>query len=187
MAFQLSPGVNVSEIDLTTVVPSVATSIGAFAGPFAWGPANEVVTITDEVRLVETFGKPSSTNYEYWFSAANFLAYSNNLRVVRSISTASSLNATANGVGVLIENDDDYLDNHSSGANTYLEFAAKFPGVLGNSLRVEMADANTYSGWAYANSFTDVPATSAYAAAVVCLKMMMIFETFGRRKLIGSI
>jgi phage tail sheath protein FI len=166
MAFQLSPGVNVSEIDLTTVVPSVATSIGAFAGPFAWGPANEVVTITDEVRLVETFGRPSSTNYEYWFSAANFLAYSNNLRVVRSISTDSSLNATANGVGVLIENDDDYLDNHSSGANTYLEFAAKFPGALGNSLRVELADANTYSGWAYANSFTDVPATSAYAAAV---------------------
>ncbi len=61
MAFQISPGINVSEIDLTTVVPSVATSIGAFAGPFAWGPANEVVTISDEVRLVETFSKPNST------------------------------------------------------------------------------------------------------------------------------
>ena len=78
MAFQLSPGINVSEIDLTTVVPSVATSIGAFAGPFAWGPANEVTTVTDEVRLVDRFGKPDSNNYEYWFSAANFLAYSNN-------------------------------------------------------------------------------------------------------------
>ena len=170
MAFQISPGINVSEIDLTTVVPSVATSIGAFAGPFAWGPANEVVTISDEVRLVESFGKPNSTNYEYWFSAANFLAYSNNLKVVRAISAASSLNATANAVGVLIENDDDYEDNHSSGAITYLEFAARFPGALGNSLRVEMADANTYTGWAYANSFTDAPATSSYAAAQGALR-----------------
>ena len=170
MAFQISPGINVSEIDLTTVIPSVATSIGAFAGPFAWGPANEVVTISDEVRLVESFGKPNSTNYEYWFSAANFLAYSNNLKVVRAISAASSLNATANAVGVLIENDDDYEDNHASGAITYLEFAARFPGALGNSLRVEMADANTYTGWAYANSFTDAPATSSYAAAQGALR-----------------
>ena len=54
MAFQLSPGINVSEIDLTTVVPSVATSIGAVAGNFAWGPANEVITISDEVRLADS-------------------------------------------------------------------------------------------------------------------------------------
>ena len=72
MAFQLSPGVNVSEIDLTTIVPSVATSIGATAGQFAWGPANEVVTISDEVMLQERFGNPDDGNYEYWFSAANF-------------------------------------------------------------------------------------------------------------------
>ena len=45
MAFQLSPGINVSEVDLTTYVPSVATTIGAFAGVFNWGPANEIVTI----------------------------------------------------------------------------------------------------------------------------------------------
>jgi len=166
MAFQLSPGVNVSEIDLTTVVPSVATSIGAFAGPFAWGPANEVITISDEVRLADRFGKPDANNYEYWFSAANFLAYSNNLKIVRAANTAATLNATANAAGVLIENEDDYISNHSNGANTYLEFAAKYAGALGNSLRVEMADANTYSGWAYANNFTDVPSTSPYAAAV---------------------
>ena len=84
MAFQLSPGVNVSEIDLTTIVPSVATSIGAIAGQFAWGPVGEVITISDEVRLVDRFGKPDSTNYEYWFSAANFLAYTNNLKIVRA-------------------------------------------------------------------------------------------------------
>lgn len=160
MAFQLSPGINVSEVDLTTVVPSVATSIGAFAGPFAWGPANEVITISDEVRLADRFGKPNNTNYEYWFSAANFLAYSNNLKVVRAVNNTSTLNATANAVGVLIQNDTDYDNNFSGGANTYLEFAARFAGSLGNSLRVEMADANSYSGWAYANNFTDAPSTS---------------------------
>ena len=159
MAFQLSPGVNVSEIDLTTVVPSVATSIGAFAGIFAWGPVNEIVTISDEVRLVERFGKPDDNNYEYWFSAANFLSYSNNLRTIRAANTTSTLNATG-GAGLLIENEDDYLDNHSSGANTYGRFAAKYPGDLGNSIRVDVADSNTYTGWTYANSFTSSPATS---------------------------
>jgi phage tail sheath protein FI len=166
MAFQVSPGVNVSEIDLTTVVPSVATSTGAFAGIFAWGPVNEVVTITDEVKLVERFGEPNSSNFEYWFSAANFLAYSNNLKVVRAANTTSTLNATANGNGVLIKNEDDYLDNRSSGANTYLEFAAKWAGALGNSLRVEMVDANSYSGWAYANTFSSTPLTSSYVSGV---------------------
>ena len=77
MAFQLSPGLNISEIDLTTIVPSIATSTGGVAGNFNWGPIGEVTTITDEVRLASSFGKPDSTNYEYWFSAANFLAYRN--------------------------------------------------------------------------------------------------------------
>jgi len=161
MAFQLSPGVNVSEIDLTTVIPSGATSIGAFAGPFAWGPISEIVTISDESKLADRFGKPDSTNYEYWFSAANFLAYSNNLKVVRSFAAATK-NAVANGTSVLIKNDDDWLDNYSAGANTYGEFAAKYAGAIGNSLKVSLADANTFTGWAYASQFTATPNTSTY-------------------------
>jgi len=161
MAFQLSPGVNVSEIDLTTVIPSGATSIGAFAGPFAWGPISEIVTISDESKLVDRFGKPDSTNFEYWFSAANFLAYSNNLKVVRSFGAATK-NAVANGTSVLIKNDDDWLDNYSAGANTYGEFAAKYAGAIGNSLKVSLADANTFTGWAYASQFTATPNTSTY-------------------------
>jgi len=164
MPFQLSPGVNVSEIDLTTIVPSVATSIGAFAGPFAWGPVGEIVTISDEVRLVDRFGKPDSTNYEYWFSAANFLAYSNNLKIVRA-KTNGMRNATANGATVLIDNDDDWEQNFSGGANTYGTFASKYPGSLGNTLKVSLADANTYSGWAYETQFTSAPGTSTYATA----------------------
>lgn len=163
MAFQLSPGVNVSEVDLTTVIPSGATSIGAFAGPFAWGPVGEIITISNEAKLVERFGKPDSNNYEYWFSAANFLAYSNNLKVVRSFGAATK-NAVANGTSVLIKNDDDWLDNYSSGATTYGEFAARYAGAIGNSLKVSMADANTFSGWAYSAQFTGTPGTSTYTS-----------------------
>ena len=166
MAFQLSPGVNVSEIDLTTIVPAVSTSIGAFAGPFAWGPVGEIITISDEVRLADRFGKPDSTNYEYWFSAANFLAYANNLKVVRAANITSTLNATANGTGVLIKNDTDWETNHSSySANSYGCFAARYAGALGNSLQVSMADANTYSTWAYASQFNTAPGTSTYVSS----------------------
>ena len=162
MAFQLSPGVNVSEIDLTTIVPSVATSIGAFAGPFAWGPAGEIITISDEVRLADRFGKPDSTNYEYWFSAANFLAYTNTLKIVRAVSVADTRNAIANSAAtpVLIKNEDDWELNYSTGQGSVGEFAARFPGAIGNSLKVSMADANTYNGWTYASSFTSRPNTS---------------------------
>jgi phage tail sheath protein FI len=168
MAFQLSPGVNVSEIDLTTVIPSVATSTGAFVGPFAWGPIGAVTTISDEVRLVNSFGKPDSDNYEYWFSAANFLAYGNNLKIVRA-QGLGALNATANGTGVLIKNDDDYEDNHTGyAAGSYGNtggWAARYAGSLGNSILVSMADANTYNVWAYASQFSAVPNTSSYVAS----------------------
>ena len=164
MAFQLSPGVNVSEVDLTTIVPSVPTSIGAFAGIFQWGPIDEIVTISDEVNLVDRFFKPYSDNYEYWFSAANFLAYSNNLKVVRAASIATTRNAVSNGTAVLIKNDDAYEDNFSSGASTYGEFAARYAGALGNSLQVSLCDANTFTGWAYATQFTSAPSTSTYTS-----------------------
>ena len=163
MAFQLSPGVNVSEIDLTTVIPSGATSIGAFAGPFAWGPVGEIITISNESKLADTFGTPDSNNYEHWFSAANFLAYSNNLKVVRTFGAATK-NAVANGTSVLIKNDDDWLENYSSGATTYGEFAAKYAGAIGNTLKVSIADANTFSGWAYSSQFNGTPGTSTYTS-----------------------
>ena len=166
MAFQLSPGVNVSEIDLTTIVPSVATSIGAFAGPFAWGPIGEIITISDEVRLAATFGNPDSTNYEYWFSAANFLAYTSNLKIVRAANITTTRNATANGANnvALIKNEDDYLDNWSSGNTVYGIAAARYAGAIGDTLRVSVADANTYTGWTYATQFTSAPGTSTYVS-----------------------
>ena len=85
MPFQVSPGINVSEIDLTTVVPNVATSIGAIGGGFQWGPVLERTRITTENSLVDVFGKPNDDTAEYFLTAANYLAYSNNLLVVRNV------------------------------------------------------------------------------------------------------
>jgi phage tail sheath protein FI len=155
MAFQLSPGVNVSEIDLTTIVPSTATSIGGIAGNFNWGPVGEVVTISDEVYLAQRFGKPDNTNYEYWFSAANFLAYSNNLKIVRAANTTSTLNATANGTGYLIKNSDDYANNWTTANTSAGPFTARCAGALGNTLRVSICS----STQAYSSNLTATDTT----------------------------
>jgi hypothetical protein len=145
MATLLSPGINVSEIDLSTVVPSGATSIGAFAGPFVWGPANDIKLISNETRLVNTFGKPNDNVAPYWFSAANFLAYSNNLKVVRTLPTGAN-NAVETST-ITIPNENDYINTHSGGATTTKgSWAAKWPGEIGNTLRVSVCpNANAFS------------------------------------------
>ena len=95
MANLLSPGVSVNEVNLTTVVPSVLTTAGAYAGPFAWGPASTIVPVSTETILVNTFGKPDGNTYASFFTAASCLAYGNNLQVVRAANNAS-YNATSN-------------------------------------------------------------------------------------------
>ena len=139
MPFQLSPGVNVSEIDLTTVVPAVAATGGCIAGNFAWGPLNERVLLGNEDALAIRFGKPTNTTAVHFFTAANFLAYGNNLQVVR-VSDGSALNASTDGAGVLIANDDDWENNWEGGQNTVTgrNFAAKYAGAIGNSLKVSI-------------------------------------------------
>ena len=170
MAFQLSPGVLVTEKDLTLLVPSVSTTAGGFAGAFQWGPANEVVTVDSETTLVERFGKPNDNTFVDFFTAANFLSYGNNLQLIRAINGATALNSvgsanTASSSAVLVENEDDYDQNHSSGSLS-LEWAAKYPGLLGNSLKVSLCDSNTFATWEFATNFDDAPNTSTYAATV---------------------
>jgi len=87
MAFQLSPGVNVTEIDLTTVVPAVATSDGAIGGVFRWGPVGERIMVDSETALAKHFGKPTTFNAETYFTAASFLSYTNRLWVARGANT----------------------------------------------------------------------------------------------------
>jgi phage tail sheath protein FI len=183
MAFQLSPGVNVSEIDLTTVVPSVSTTAGAIVGDFVWGPVNKRILVDSEITLVNRFGEPDSNTFVSFFSAANFLAYGNNLRVVRVVDVDSELhanNATSVGTGVLIENEDDYELNHSANTTgSFGAFYARYPGALGNNIRVA-AFANTSSSsfatWSVTTTtgavvslntvFGSAPGTSVYADSV---------------------
>ena len=139
MAFQVSPGVQVKEIDATSVVPAVSTSIGGFAGSFNWGPVDQITDISSEKRLAEVFGTPDSNTFKYFLSAAGFLKYGNALKVVRVAS--GHLNATAGTQGLLVKNEVDYNDNYTNGEshNTQLtEWVAKFPGTLTNSLRVSL-------------------------------------------------
>ncbi len=142
MAFQVSPGVLVQERDLTNIIPAVSTSIGAVAGSFAKGPVDEIVSISSEQELVDTFGKPDSSTFEYFFTAANFLAYSNALRVVRAQNT-SLANATASGSSILIKNTDDYTNNYSTGQGTVGTFAARTAGTHGNNLLVSTCPSAT--------------------------------------------
>jgi hypothetical protein len=144
MAFQLSPGVLVVEKDLTNVVPAVATSIGANVGEFVWGPVLDPITISSELELVKTFGKPNDTTAASFFSAANFLSYSNNLKVVRVVGT-SARNAVATGTAVLIKNETNWDSSYANGQGTVGEFAAKYPGSVGNSLKVSMCDFGTFN------------------------------------------
>ena len=179
MPFQLSPGVNVSEIDLTTIVPAVGTTEGAFVGNFNWGPIEEIRTISSEVELVDTFNKPDSSNFIDFFTAANFLAYARNLKIVRAANTSIAKNACGGPgtiVPVLIKNSDDYTSNYINmeAANTAGMFAARYPGELGNSLKVSIYADTDYVAradwnstlWDYAEQFSGAPNTSPFVASV---------------------
>ena len=148
MPFQVSPGVLVREVDLTNVVPAVSTSIGAIAAGFPKGPVEEIVPIGSEEELVQIFGKPDSNNFETFFTAANFLQYGNALRVVRADTAA--VNATADGTGLKIKNDDDYENNYEDGSGSVGEWVSKFPGTWGNALGVSICSNAT----AFEETFT---------------------------------
>ena len=184
MADLVSPGVQVKEKDLTTSVRSEPTSIGAVAIHAYDGPitttSDSVVTVGSEVELREIYGKPDSNNFEYWFTAANFLNYSNTLKIVR-ILTSGHLYATGGSSGLLIPNTTAYQtgdgthgpfsDGSATGKGSW---GARWAGVRGNSLKVDMCTTaaayqelsknTTSSGLAV--GATTVPLTSATGFAV---------------------
>lgn len=252
MSFFLSPGVYVTERDLTNIIPAVATSIGGFAGAFPWGPVLDPTLISSENLLVSRFGKPTDENAAAFFTAANFLSYTNNLQLVRvdtnkarnavvmptgtvtevevltggsghvspvvtfavpldgnsdpidggiaargrvimeagvvtaieitypglgyitpPIATITDADLEAGGVlatleativtgGIKINNEEYYLEQFANGNGVVGEFAAKYPGSLGNSLAVSIADAATYADWYYKGEFDSAPSTTTY-------------------------
>jgi len=149
MAFQVSPGVLVTEKDLTNIVPAVSTTSGGIVITAEKGPVDEITTISSENELVDIFGKPNANNFEEFFTAANFLGYGNNLKVVRPIT--GMVNAVSTGTAVLIKNTADYLDTYltDSGAGSVTNigpWAAREPGTLGNSLKVSLCPNSTAFG-----------------------------------------
>lgn len=197
MAFQLSPGVNVTERDLTLIIPAVATTPAGIVGPFQWGPGNERTLITRETNLAQTFGGPLSSLNDgisedyatYWFCASNFLSYGSNLTVVRALSnnykTATNEyqigNQTkygypvndSNGTWSGIFNETsfrEFLQNNTEGT---IRFSAKYPGLLGNSIKVIIFDAGvdfnqTTDGTLneYSKLFNSAPGTSLYVESI---------------------
>ena len=157
MPFQVSPGVNFSEIDLTTVTPAVSSTEGAIAGVFRWGPVDTRILVDSESTLVDRFGKPTNHNAETFFSAANFLSYGNKLFVVRAANTTASTNTDGSWNSVAntgtitsrvtfnVKNQDDFetkSDNGTLTADTDVLYIAKWPGLLGNSLKVSVCDSS---------------------------------------------
>lgn len=146
-----SPGVEVNEYDLTSYILPESSSVGAVVGQFDWGPVNEIQTISNEDILTAQYGKPSKSVYMDWFSVKNFLEYTNNckvLRVVDETAVTGALNAIANSTktAIRINNEEDYTTNFSSGQGDVGIAIAKYPGSIGNSLRLEIADSHTFSG-----------------------------------------
>ena len=177
MSFLISPGVLVREIDLTTIVPAVATSIGAMAGEFAWGPAEEIVVVDTENSLRSTFGDPTSSNFKDWFSAANFLSYTRNLKLVRVVgSGAKNASIILNSNGLLVAGAGVLVKNEVQYATTVFTdvFVAKYPGVYGNNIGIAWANTSTYNAvdsnglhtWEFYNAFSSVPGTSEFNVVI---------------------
>ena len=170
----LSPAIIVREFDLTPVVPNVDTSLSGYVGAFKWGPVDVPTIVQTEEQLASVFGVPDEERAVDYFSAAQFLRYSGNLIVNRSIPTGvvtdSALNATSGGGGILVKNEE-----HFEAQQINDMFIAKYPGLIGSSIKVavfaiesgESAEsANTitsWNDWEYADKFDAIPGTSEWA------------------------
>ena len=173
MAFQVSPGVQVLERDVSLYIPQVSTTAGAFVGHFIWGPCEQFTTIDSEKTLYNTYSGPttntdSNQQYKFWFVASNFLAYGNNLQVNR-IADLASRNSVALGSSVLIKNLAQYNGENGYSAPSYAnqEYVAKYPGSIGNTLKISVCDYNAYQFNVTVSSLTATGATVASLARPV--------------------
>ena len=147
--FQISPGINISEIDLTTVTPAVDTTVGAFAGVFRWGPVGVRTLVTSENELANRFGRPTSINPETFFTAANFLSYSNALYISRAANSslttsafgvANTLATVTAGAQYTILNNFDFTTKQAVINSSEVTYIARYPGTIGNTLKVSVCD-----------------------------------------------
>ena len=195
MAFQISPGVNTSEIDLTTVVPGISSIDAGFSGAFRWGPINDVTLIDSESLLVERFQKPDANTYASFFTAANFLNYSSKLHLVRCANTTGAKNAASTGGGaILVANSSVYYNTLDEGGASVSDskgnFMAKWAGSLGNSLKVSICGptrANLASGNTVVAGNSDVTLTGTVAIHVSDKSMTGTNTLFGTELKVGDV
>ena len=168
-----SPAVVVKEIDLTGGVPNVQSTTGAIVGNFRWGPAEQRVAVANEAELVEKFASPDTTTTIDFHNAAYFLRYSSSAQVVREVSNAAkNAHASTGQTGSaslsapMVKNSDDFDAQQGALDSDEFTFVAKYPGALGNSLRVSVCPANdsAFDAWTYKSSFDAAPGTSSYAS-----------------------
>ena len=173
----LSPAIVVREFDLTPVVPNVDTSLAGYVGAFKWGPVDVPTIVQSEDELASEFGTPDATRAVDYFSAAQYLRYSGNLIVNRTIPSGvvapgdSAKNASVTGGTVLVKNED-----HFESQSLEEMFIAKYPGKMGNSIAVSAfaiesgesaassTTASNWASWEYADKFDAIPGTSGWAA-----------------------
>ena len=170
----VSPGVSVQEIDLTGYIPAVATSIGAYAGHFRWGPCDEVLRISDEKQLAQRFGTPTPKYSQSYHIPSTFLRYGERLLVSRA-KDSDMQSARSGDVQELLadyytdkydtnENIEDIIQNFISSEDAPLienkrifesitaselqsTIYARCPGEMGNSIQVMLQPAHGSSRW----------------------------------------
>ena len=155
MAFQVSAGINVSEIDLTTTVPSIATTAGAIGGVFGWGPVGKFLPIDTETTLAARYGRPTNNNYETFFTAANFLAYGNQLYVSRAAVTTGFSN-TVPAANVSMSSGDTSVLLTGNGFSVAAGQGVFGEGIQPLSIVSSAAAANSVGGTSGTLSYTKV-------------------------------
>lgn len=149
--FSLSPSVEINESELNGIVQSVATSIGGYAGKFAWGPAFKRIDVDTQQTLLKIFGKPVVSIADDWYSASNYLDYANFLKIVRVVNRTTGKNAVAASTAVTIVNEDE--------SDTLLptlaanKIIARYVGTMGNNLEISIADSASFGTWKYRSLF----------------------------------
>jgi phage tail sheath protein FI len=177
MGFQLSPGVQTKEIDLSTSIPAVATSLGATVGRFTWGPVDEPYLCTSENDLVSVFGKPTNDTFPAFLSSAAFLNYANSLQVVRVVDSTAT-NASANGGVEQIKNTEDFETQKGSGTLTEA-FYARYPGTYGNGISVHTQNGvDGWDTWQYKDSFDVQPDSTNSEVAVAVVVDTEVVESY---------
>lgn len=176
--FQISPGVNVSEIDQATGIPAVSTTQAGMAGVFRWGPVGKRVLVTSEPDLASKLQKPTNFNAETWFVASNFLGYGRQLHVVRVSDGTSAMavfsGSTAPNAETQTILNEDHYNSGTISLSANVAYIAKYPGELGNSLRVSVCDSvDAYSKDIALVGNSDISVTSNVAISVGSTKAVV--------------